>query len=172
MNKTINRKEFLFALIASICFIILALLSFFADIWFAKSALLGRIRFLDVIEWLIFAALAITLFLENKRAFFAAASVYALLHFLNMILLFDTWALFRFLSCAALVCVTLLAILQNNSFSKIWFVPAALMFAGCLISWISYRYFSNFTLMWKTILLTLLEAVAVFFAGWWLKESV
>ena len=171
MNKSINRKEFLFALIASICFVILALLAFFEDIWFAKTALLGSIGFADVVEWLVFAGLAVTLFLENRRAFLVAASVYVLLRFLTMILAFDTPGLFRFLASAALVGVTLLAILKNPLVSKTWFVPAALMLIGCLIGWFSYKYFSNLALMWKTILGALLEAVAVLFAGLWLKET-
>ncbi len=170
MNKSINRKEFLFALIASLCFIVLALFSFFEDIWFAKTALLGGIRFTDVLEWLVFAALAVTLFMENRRAFLVAASVCALVRFLNMVLLFDTPALFSFLACAALVGVTLLAILENPLAEKTWFIPGALMLIGCLICWFSYKYFSNLALMWKTMLGTLIEAAAILFAGRWLKE--
>lgn len=171
MNKTINRKEFLLALISALCFIVLALFSFFDDIWFAKTALLGWIRFTDVLEWLVFAALAVTLFLENRRAFLVAASVFALMRFLNTVLLFDTPALFSFLACAALVGVTLLAILENPLAEKLWFVPAVLMFTGALIAWISYKYFSSFALYWKTILANLLEVAAVLFAGRWLKET-
>lgn len=172
MNKTINRKEFLFALIAALCFIVLALFSFFQDIWFAKTALLGRIRFTDVLEWLVFAALAVTLFLENRRAFLVAVSICALLRFLNMVLLFDTPALFNFLAWAALVGVTLLAILENPLAEKTWFIPGVLMFIGCLIGWFSYKYFSNLSLMWKTMLGSLIEAAAVLFSGRWLKETV
>ena len=171
MNKSINRREFLFALVASLCFIVLALLAFFEDIWFAKSALLGRVEFMDVVGWLVFAALAVVLFLENKNAFLIAAAVYALLYLVNMCRMFDTQLLLSFLACLALAAVAFLSCMGHPIVSKLWFVPAALMFAGALIVWISYKYFSSFALYWKTILANLLEIVAVLFAGRWLKET-
>ena len=171
MNKSINRKEFLFALIASLCFIALALISFFEDIWFAKSALLGRVVFMDVVGWLVFAALAVVLFLENKNAFLIAAAVYALMYLINIFRIFDTQILLNFLACLALTAVAFLSCMGHPVVSKLWFVPAALMLLGALIAWISYQYFSGFALYWKTILANLLEVAAVLFAGRWLKET-
>ncbi len=172
MNKSINRKEFLFALIASLCFIALALYSFFADIWFAKSALLGRIEFMDVVGWLVFAALAVVLFLENKNAFLITAAVYSLMYLINLFRIFDTQLLLSFLACLALTAVAFLSCMGHPIISKVWFVPAVLMFIGALIAWISYKYFSNFRVYWMTILANLFEVAAVLFAGRWLKETL
>lgn len=173
MAKTENAKKF--SLIAAICYTIYALYNIVNQIIYVSNsdyATITALNVIFVIFWVAALGMAVTLFMKNKKAVVAAAGVNALLGAYCIISYFSLWNFCYFLAYASVVVFVILTLKGNDVVKKIWFVPAAVLLLGCVIGWITGGYFEFLSAAWKSMLVSIVEIVALLFAGMWVKEIV
>lgn len=172
MTKSETREKY--SLIAAICYTVYALYNIIDQIIDASNSDYVTITAVNVIFWIPAIGMATTLFMKNKKAVVAAAGVNALLGAYYFISYFSLWNLFAFLAYASVVVFVVLTIKGNDDVKKIWFVPAAVLLLGCVIGWIRGGYFEYLSTayVWKSMLVSSVEIVALLFVGMWVKEVV
>ena len=175
MTKVENGKKY--SLIAALCYAVITLYVIINRIVYVNNNPdYASITAISIIYWIILIALAVTLFLKNKKAVVVAAganalySIYYLIRFLTIY--FSVWHLFDFLSYAIVVVIIVLAFKGNDVASKIWFLAGAIQLLGNMIGWFKFEYFSHLSTTWKSILFALVETSALFFCGLWLKNDI
>lgn len=112
--------------------------------------------------------MAVALFVKNQKIVIAAAGVNTLLGAYYIVTYFSLWNLCDFLAYASVVVFVILTLKGNDVVKKIWFVPAAVLLLGCVIDWIE---FLSATWIWKSMLVSIVEIVALLFVGMWIKED-
>ena len=170
MTNTENGKKY--SIIAAICFAVLAVYYVISDIVYYSGNEYSSLSFLDILGWAIAIGFAVTLFLKNKFAVTIVSGIYALLHVYYIVSYFSLYNLLDLLAIVAVVVILVLSLKNNQITKKIWFIGAALLFAGTLILWIQGRYFAFISAAWKVMLSALVEIVAFLFVGLWVKESI
>lgn len=171
MDKSENGKKY--ALIAAICYAAIAIYSIINRITYVnKNPEYASITVVNILTWVIFIGFAVVLFMKNKKALLAVAGANTVLDIYFLIRNFSLFNLFDFLAYAALIIIIILALKSNISATKIWFLAAVLLFVGSLIMWIKYGYFSYLSAAWKSMLVTIIECVALMFSGMWIKDDL
>lgn len=171
MTKVENGKKY--SLIAALCYAVITLYAIINRIVYVNNNPdYASITAFNIIYWIILIALAVTLFLKNKKAVVVAAGANALLFIYYLTQYFSVWNLFDFLSYAIVVVIIVLALKGNDVASKIWFLAGAILLLGNMIGWFKFEYFSHLSATWKSILFVLIETSALFFSGLWLKNDI
>lgn len=170
MTKTESGKNY--ALIAAICYAVLASYYIIDTIIYVSNFEHATITVFDILFWIGMLGMAVALFVKNQKIFIAAAGVYALLGAYYIVTYFSLLNLCFFLAYTSVVVVVVLTLKGNDVVKKIWFIPAAVLLLGHVIAWITYRYFEFLSATWKYMLVDIVAIVALLFAGMWVKEIV
>lgn len=172
MDKSEIGKKY--ALVAAICYAAIAIYSIINRIIYAHNYYPGyaSITAVNILTWVILIGFAVVLFMKNKKALLAVAGANTVLNMYFLIQNFSLFNLFDFIAYAALIIIIILALKSNISATKIWFSAAVLLFVGSLIMWIEYGYFSYLSAAWKSILVTIIECVALMLSGMWIKNDL
>ena len=171
MDKSEIGKKY--ALVAAICYAAIAIYSIINPIISAHNYPgYVSITAVNILTWVILIGFAVVLFMKNKKALLAVAGVNTVLNMYFLIQYFSLFNLFDFIAYAALIIIIILALKSNISATKIWFSAAVLLFVGSLIMWIEYGYFSYLSAAWKSILVTIIECVALMLSGMWIKNDL
>lgn len=167
MTKTESGKKY--ALIAAICYAVYAIYNIIDVIIYVSNHEYATITVFKILFWIRMLGMAVALFVKNQKIVIAAAGVNALLGAYYTVTYFSLWNLCDFLAYASVVVFVILTLKGNDVVKKIWFVPAAVLLLGCVIDWIE---FLSATWIWKSMLVPIVEIVALLFAGMWVKEIV
>ena len=167
MTKTESGKKY--ALIAAICYAVYAIYNIIDGIIYVSNYEYATITVFNILFWIGMLGMAVALFVKNQKIVIAAAGVNALLGAYYIVTYFSLWNLCDFLAYASVVVFVILTLKGNDVVKKIWFVPAAVLLLGCVIDWIE---FLSATWIWKSMLVSIVEIVALLFAGMWVKEIV
>mgnify|MGYP003187915629 FL=1 len=167
MTKTESGKKY--ALIAAICYAVYAIYNIIDVIIYVSNYEYATITVFKILFWIRMLGMAVALFVKNQKIVIAAAGVNALLGAYYTVTYFSLWNLCDFLAYASVVVFVILTLKGNDVVKKIWFVPAAVLLLGCVIDWIE---FLSATWIWKSMLVSIVEIVALLFAGMWVKEIV
>lgn len=170
MTKTESGKKY--ALIAAICYAVYAIYDIINVIIFVSNFEHATITVFNILFWIGMLGMAVALFVKNQKIVIAAAGVNALLGAYYIVTYFSLWNLCDFLAYASVVVFVILTLKGNDVVKKIWFVPAAVLLLGCVIGWITGGYFEVLSAAWKSMLVSIVEIVALLFAGMWVKEIV
>lgn len=170
MTKTESGKKY--ALIAAICYAVYAIYNIINRIIYVSNSKYATITVFNILFWIGMLGMAVALFVKNQKIVIAAAGVNALLGAYYIVTYFSLWNLCDFLAYASVVVFVILTLKGNDVVKKIWFVPAAVLLLGCVIGWITGRYFEYLSAAWKSMLVSIVEIVALLFAGMWVKEIV
>lgn len=170
MTKTESGKKY--ALIAAICYAVYAIYSIINRIIYVSNSEYATITVFNILFWIGMLGMAVALFVKNQKIVIAAAGVNALLGAYYIVTYFSLWNLCDFLAYASVVVFVILTLKGNDVVKKIWFVPAAVLLLGCVIGWITGGYFEFLSAAWKSMLVSIVEIVALLFAGMWVKEIV
>lgn len=170
MIKSESGKKY--ALIAAICYAVYAAYNIINRIIFVSRSYYASLTALNVLSWIGMIGMAVALFMKNQKIAIAAAGVNALLGAYYIIRYFSLWKLCDFLAYAAIVVFLVLSLKGNDVVKKIWFVPAAVLLLGCVIGWITDGYFKFLWAEWKSMLVSIVEIVALLFVGMWVKEVI
>lgn len=170
MTKTESGKKY--ALIAAICYAVYAIYSIINGIIYVSNSEYATITVFNILFWIGMLGMAVALFVKNQKIVIAAAGVNALLGAYYIVTYFSLWNLCDFLAYASVVVFVILTLKGNDVVKKIWFVPAAVLLLGCVIGWITGGYFEFLSAAWKSMLVSIVEIVALLFAGMWVKEIV
>ena len=158
-----------YALIAAICYAVYAIYNIIDGIIYVSNYEYATITVFNILFWIGMLGMAVALFVKNQKIVIAAAGVNALLGAYYIVTYFSLWNLCDFLAYASVVVFVILTLKGNDVVKKIWFVPAAVLLLGCVIDWIE---FLSATWIWKSMLVSIVEIVALLFAGMWVKEIV
>ena len=167
MTKTESGKKY--ALIAATCYAVYAIYNIIDVIIYVSNYEYATITVFKILFWIGMLGMAVALFVKNQKIVIAAAGVNALLGAYYIVTYFSLWNLCDFLAYASVVVFVILTLKGNDVVKKIWFVPAAVLLLGCVIDWIEYL---SATWIWKSMLVSIVEIVALLFAGMWVKEIV
>lgn len=159
-------------MIAAICYAVYAIYNIINGIIFVSNSEYATITVFNILFWIGMLGMAVALFVKNQKIVIAAAGVNALLGAYYIVTYFSLWNLCDFLAYASVVVFVILTLKGNDVVKKIWFVPAAVLFLGCVIGWITGGYFEVLLAAWKSMLVSIVEIVALLFAGMWVKEIV
>lgn len=170
MTKTESGKKY--ALIAAICYAAYAIYSIINRIIYVSNSEYATITVFNILFWIGMLGMAVALFMKNQKIVITAAGVNALLGAYYIVTYFSLWNLCDFLAYASVVVFVILTLKGNDVVKKIWFVPAAVLLLGCVIGWITGGYFEFLSAAWKSMLVSIVEIVALLFAGMWVKEIV
>lgn len=170
MTKTESGKKY--ALIAAICYAVYAIYNIINRIIYASKSEYFTITVFNILFWIGMLGMVVALFMKNQKIVIAAAGVNALLGAYYFVSYFSLWNLCDFLAYASVVVFVILTLKGNDVVKKIWFVPAAVLLLGCVIGWITGGYFEFLSAAWKSMLVSIVEIVALLFAGMWVKEIV
>ena len=170
MTKTESGKKY--ALIAAICYAVYAIYNIINGIIYVSNSEYATITVFNILFWIGMLGMAVALFVKNQKIVIAAAGVNALLGAYYIVTYFSLWNLCDFLAYASVVVFVVLTLKGNDVVKKIWFVPAAVLLLGCVIGWITSGYFEFLSAAWKSMLVSIVEIVALLFAGMWVKEIV
>lgn len=170
MTKTESGKKY--ALIAAICYAVYAIYNIINGIIYVSNSEYATITVFDILFWIGMLGMAVALFVKNQKIVIAAAGVNALLGAYYIVAYFSLWNLCDFLAYASVVVFVILTLKGNDVVKKIWFVPAAVLLLGCVIGWITGGYFEFLSAAWKSMLVSIVEIVALLFVGMWVKEIV
>ena len=170
MTKTESGKKY--ALIAAICYAVYAIYNIINGIIYVSNSEYATITVFDILFWIGMLGMAVALFVKNQKIVIAAAGVNALLGAYYIVAYFSLWHLCVFLAYASVVVFVILTLKGNDVVKKIWFVPAAVLLLGCVIGWITGGYFEFLSAAWKSMLVSIVEIVALLFVGMWVKEIV
>ena len=166
MRKTESGKKY--ALIAAICYAVYAIYNIIDVIIYVSNYEYATITVFKILFWIRMLGMAVALFVKNQKIVIAAAGVNALLGAYYIVTYFSLWNLCDFLAYASVVVFVILTLKGNDVVKKIWFVPAAVLLLGCVIDWIE---FLSATWIWKSMLVSIVEIVALLFVGMWIKED-
>lgn len=166
MTKTESGKKY--ALIAAICYAVYAIYNIIDGIIYVSNYEYATITVFNILFWIGMLGMAVALFVKNQKIVIAAAGVNALLGAYYIVTYFSLWNLCDFLAYASVVVFVILTLKGNDVVKKIWFVPAAVLLLGCVIDWIE---FLPATWIWKSMLVSIVEIVALLFVGMWIKED-
>lgn len=166
MTKTESGKKY--ALIAAICYAVYAIYNIIDGIIYVSNYEYATITVFNILFWIGMLGMAVALFVKNQKTVIAAAGVNALLGAYYIVTYFSLWNLCDFLAYASVVVFVILTLKGNDVVKKIWFVPAAVLLLGCVIDWIE---FLSATWIWKSMLVSIVEIVALLFVGMWIKED-
>ena len=166
MTKTESGKKY--ALISAICYAVYAIYNIIDGIIYVSNYEYATITAFDILFWIGMLGMAIALFVKNQKIVIAAAGVNTLLGAYYIVTYFSLWNLCDFLAYASVVVFVILTLKGNDVVKKIWFVPAAVLLLGCVIDWIE---FLSATWIWKSMLVSIVEIVALLFVGMWIKED-
>ena len=166
MTKTESGKKY--ALIAAICYAVYAIYNIIDGIIYVSNYEYATITVFNILFWIGMLGMAVALFVKNQKIVIAAAGVNALLGAYYIVAYFSLWNLCDFLAYASVVVFVILTLKGNDVVKKIWFVPAAVLLLGCVIDWIE---FLSATWIWKSMLVSIVEIVALLFVGMWIKED-
>lgn len=158
MTKTESGKKY--ALISAICYAVYAIYNIIDGIIYVSNYEYATITVFDILFWIGMLGMAVALFVKNQKIVIAAAGVNALLGAYYIVTHFRLWNLCDFLAYASVVVFVILTLKGNDVVKKIWFVPAAVLLLGCVIS-----------AAWKSMLVSIVEIVALLFVGMWIKED-
>lgn len=158
MTKTESGKKY--ALISTICYAVYAIYNIIDGIIYVSNYEYATITVFDILFWIGMLGMAVALFVKNQKIVIAAAGVNALLGAYYIVTHFRLWNLCDFLAYASVVVFVILTLKGNDVVKKIWFVPAAVLLLGCVIS-----------AAWKSMLVSIVEIVALLFVGMWIKED-
>lgn len=156
-------------MIAAICYAVYAIYNIIDVIIYVSNHEYATITVFKILFWIRMLGMAVALFVKNQKIVIAAAGVNALLGAYYTVTYFSLWNLCDFLAYASVVVFVILTLKGNDVVKKIWFVPAAVLLLGCVIDWIE---FLSATWIWKSMLVSIVEIVALLFAGMWVKEIV
>lgn len=170
MTKTESGKKY--ALIAAICYAVYAIYNIINRIIYVSNSEYATITVFNILFWIGMLGMAVALFMKNQKIVIAAAGVNALLGAYYIVSYFSLWNLCDFLAYASVVVFVALTLKGNDVVKKIWFVPAAVLLLGCVIGWITGGYFEFLSAAWKSMLVSIIEIVALLFVGMWVKEVV
>lgn len=170
MTKTESGKKY--ALIAAICYAVYAIYNIINRIIYVSNSEYATITVFNILFWIGMLGMAVALFMKNQKIVIAAAGVNALLGAYYIVSYFSLWNLCDFLAYASVVVFVALTLKGNDVVKKIWFVPAAVLLLGCVIGWITGGYFEFLSAAWKSMLVSIVEIVALLFVGMWVKEVV
>lgn len=165
MTESKNGK--MYALIAAICYTILAVFSIIVRVISVIISDLDVITIFDITWWIIFIAYAAALFLKNNRVIVFASAVNILYNIYFLIRNFNSLNFFMLIAAVGFAAVAVLSEINNPISKYLWFLPGAFTLLGKLIRRILYLNFSYFALA-----LDLIEVVALVFAGMWLSSRV
>lgn len=169
MTKTESGKKY--ALISAICYAVYAIYNIIDGIIYVSNYEYATITAFDILFWIGMLGMAIALFVKNQKIVIAAAGVNALLGAYYIATHFRLWNLCDFLAYASVVVFVILTLKGNDVVKKIWFVLAAVLLLGCVIGWITGGYFEFLSAAWKSMLVSIVEIVALLFVGMWIKED-
>ncbi|MFI3325245.1 MAG: SHOCT domain-containing protein [Clostridia bacterium] len=169
MTNTDNEKKY--ALIAAICYTITAVYNIINNILYVSNYEYASITVLNILSWSILIGFATTLYIKNAKAIIFVTSAYTLLNIYYLISNFSLWDLFIFIAIGALVLIIIFALNGNDIVKKMWFIPSLVMMVGNIIGWISYEYFDYISYVWKSMLIGVVEVVALIFVGLWLRGN-
>lgn len=169
MTKTESGKKY--ALIAAICYAVYAIYNIIDVIIYVSNYEYATITVFKILFWIRMLGMAVALFVKNQKIVIAAAGVNALLGAYYIVTYFSLWNLCDFLAYASVVVFVILTLKGNDVVKKIWFVPAAVLLLGCVIGWITGGYFEFLSAAWKSMLVSIVEIVALLFVGMWIKED-
>ena len=170
MTKTESGKKY--ALIAAICYAVYAIYNIINRIIYVSNSEYATITVFNILFWIGMLGMAVALFMKNQKIVITAAGVNALLGAYYIVTYFSLWNLCDFLAYASVVVFVVLTLKGNDVVKKIWFVPAAVLLLGCVIGWTTGGYFEFLSAAWKSMLVSIVEIVALLFAGMWVKEIV
>lgn len=169
MTKSENAKKF--SIIAAICYMNYAIYIIIS--WIIPNH--GAFTALNIIPWIATLGVAVTLFTKNKNAVVVAVGINALLGVYNIISYLGLHELCGFIAYASAVMLIVLSIKGNSVVKKIWFIPACVMLLGYLVNWLRawmvLRYLASLSIVWKEMVFSFIEIVAMFFVGMWIKED-
>lgn len=166
MTKTESGKKY--ALIAAICYAVYAIYNIIDGIIYVSNYEYATITVFNILFWIGMLGMAVALFVKNQKIVIAAAGVNTMLGAYYIVTYFSLWNLCDFLAYASVVVFVILTLKGNDVVKKIWFVPAAVLLLGCVIDWIE---FLSATWIWKSMLVSIVEIVALLFVGMWIKED-
>ena len=170
MTKTESGKKY--ALIAAICYAVYAIYNIINRIIYVSNSEYATITVFNILFWIGMLGMAVALFVKNQKIVIAAAGVNALLGAYYIVTYFSLWNLCDFLAYTSVVVFVVLTLKGHDVVKKIWFIPAAVLLLGCVIGWITGGYFEFLSAAWKSMLVSIVEIVALLFAGMWVKEIV
>ena len=170
MTKTESGKKY--ALIAAICYAVYAIYNIINRIIYVSNSEYATITVFNILFWIGMLGMAVALFVKNQKIVIAAAGVNALLGAYYIVTYFSLWNLCDFLAYASVVVFVVLTLKGNDVVKKIWFIPAAVLLLGCVIGWTTGGSFEFLSAAWKSLLVSIVEIVALLFAGMWVKEIV
>lgn len=170
MTKTESGKKY--ALIAAICYAVYAIYNIINRIIYVSNSEYATITVFNILFWIGMLGMAVALFVKNQKIVIAAAGVNALLGAYYIVTYFSLWNLCDFLAYASVVVFVVLTLKGNDVVKKIWFIPAAVLLLGCVIGWITGGYFEFLSAAWKSMLVSIVEIVALLFVGMWVKEII
>lgn len=170
MTKTESGKKY--ALIAAICYAVYAIYNIINIIIYVSNSEYATITVFNILFWIGMLGMAVALFVKNQKIVIAAAGVNALLGAYYIVTYFSLWNLCDFLAYTSVVVFVVLTLKGNDVVKKIWFIPAAVLLLGCVIGWITDGYFEFLSAAWKSMLVSIVEIVALLFVGMWVKEIV
>lgn len=168
MNHDKNGEWEKYALIAAICYAVYAIYNIIDGIIYVSNYEYATITVFNILFWIGMLGMAVALFVKNQKIVIAAAGVNTLLGAYYIVTYFSLWNLCDFLAYASVVVFVILTLKGNDVVKKIWFVPAAVLLLGCVIDWIE---FLSATWIWKSMLVSIVEIVALLFVGMWIKED-
>lgn len=169
MNNNASAKKF--SIISAVCFIVVAAYNIIISIQYHS------IIFMMIIPSVIWVAFAVLLFLQKMNIGLVvvggANTLLGIYYLINAPYLFY---ILNFLCSATILAITLfncLASMQEKEkvFSKLWFVPGALMAVNYLIEWIQWGYLAFLSQTWKYIGIDIIEIIAYIMLGLWLYRS-
>ena len=135
--------------------------------------------FLRLINHISFGAMAVTVFIKNKKAVAVSSIVCAVSRLIIAIVQTISYGEFQFYDIAVTILISAFAVMFilgsnkniniNIDIKNIWFVPGVIYFILNVYTWIAYEYSSE---MWKGILMDIVLPCGIILAGLWLKEDV
>lgn len=158
-----------YALIAAICYLIIATYEIIYRINIVRNYDFASITALNILFWIILISFAVALFIKKTKALIFVAGADAMLNIYYLISYFTLPNLFTFIASGILVFILVLSLNGNDIVKKLWFIPGLARIFSNIIIWISYEYFSHISIAWKFILLDIINAAALIFIGLWLE---
>ena len=172
MSKTkIKRKS---SLIAAIIYAVYAVGSIISAInWVNMPEYVIKSEYViatEIIQGVVLTGLAVSLFMNNKKAVIFAAGVNTLRRGYYLVKWFNLMNLFGFLSYVVFVVIAIMTIKGNAVAKRIWFLAGSLLFVGVMIDWIYYGFFKYNSM--EVLLTEIPEIAALVFAGVWIKDDI
>ena len=139
------------------------------------------LRLLQLIKDFSFGAMAVTVFIKNKKAMAVSLIVQAASNFAIAMeqISYGGNPLYNMATFLLISAFAVMFILDSNEnkninidIKKIWFVPGVIYFILNVYTWIAYGSLSHFSRTWTYILMDIVLPCGIILAGLWLKEDV